>query len=108
MENLEQWKNGERITAERLNRMQELAAKAQDTAQNAQLEEQIKELRLLCDEQGKLWGAAIRSAQGEDLIVPAVRLTFTPITFAPTTFPPITFAPVDAQAEEEAKRESQG
>ncbi len=106
MEDLQVWKNGDRITAERLNRMQELAAKAQDAAQNAQLDKQIQELRLLCDEQGKLWGAAIRSAQGEDFTIPAVRLTFTPITFAPTTFPPITFASVDVKEEEEP--ESQG
>lgn len=87
------WKNGDKITAAKLNRMHELAAKAQESAQAARLKEQIKELRFLCDEQGKLWGAAITPPNGEAFTVPAVKLTFTPITFAPLTFAPITFAP---------------
>ncbi len=100
MEKIQDWKPGELITAERLNRMQELAAQAQETAEATRLQNQIKELRFLCDEQGKLWGAAITPPDGEAFTVPAVKLTFAPITFGPTTFPPITFAPVDAQAEE--------
>lgn len=100
MEKMQEWKTGDLITAERLNRMQELAAQAQETADAAHLKDQIKELRFLCDEQGKLWGVAITPPEGESFTVPAVKLTFTPITFAPLTFAPITFAPVDAQAEE--------
>lgn len=100
MEKIQDWKTGELITAERLNRMQELAAEARDAVQAAHLKNQIKELRFLCDEQGKLWGAAITPPDGETFTVPAVKLTFTPITFAPLTFAPITFAPVDAQTEE--------
>ena len=64
MEKIQDWKPGELITAERLNRMQELAAQAQETAEATRLQNQIKELRFLCDEQGKLWGAAITPPDG--------------------------------------------
>lgn len=73
------WKNGDKITAEKLNRMNEIAAEAHDGAVRAQ----IAELKLLCDEKGKIWGASTRSPEGALVTFPAVKVTMQPITFAP-------------------------
>lgn len=74
------WNHGDIITAEKLNRMQELAAGAHDEAVRAQ----IAELKLLCDKTGKMWGAELCSPDGIKTTVPCVTVTMQPITFTPT------------------------
>lgn len=76
------WKDGDLITEEKLNRMQQIAQEAQETADKALLP-QIRELKLYCDEAGKIWGGAVSSPGGAAITFPAALLTFTPITFAP-------------------------
>lgn len=75
------WKTGDVITAERLNRMQELATNAYDES----LKQQIAELKLLCDESGKIWGAAATDLQGCTVTIPAMTITMQPITFQPVS-----------------------
>ena len=43
----------------------------------------IQELKLYCDEAGKIWGGAVSSPNGAAITFPAALLTFAPITFAP-------------------------
>ena len=61
------WRDGERITAEKLNQMAEMAQEARDGIVKAQ----IKELKLLCDEAGKMWGAELCSPEGIKTTVPS-------------------------------------
>lgn len=82
MEKWEMWQDGDLLTAEKLNRMQEIAQEAQETADKALLP-QIQNLKLYCDEVGKIWGGAVSSPGGATITFPAALLTFTPITFAP-------------------------
>lgn len=74
------WKDGDKITAEKLNRMNEMAENARDEAVKAQ----IKELKLLCDEAGKTWGAELCSPGGIKTTIPCVTVTMAPIDFTPT------------------------
>ena len=73
------WRDGDRITAEKLNQMNEMAQGARDGAVKAQ----IKELKLLCDEAGKMWGAELCSPEGIKTTVPCVTVTMAPIDFTP-------------------------
>ncbi len=73
------WNTGDIITAEKLNRMNELAQGAHDGA----LAAQIAELKLLCDEKNKIWGAAVTSSDGTTVTVPCITVCVLPITFQP-------------------------
>lgn len=75
------WENGHIITAEKLNRMWELAEAAYDESLNRQ----ITEMKLLCDERGKIWGTEMTSAAGGTVTIPTVLLTVQPYTFPPLT-----------------------
>lgn len=74
------WKDGDTITAEKLNRMNGIAEEARDEALSAQ----IAELKLLCDEKGRMWGAALCPAAGAPVTVPCVTVTMAPIDFTTT------------------------
>lgn len=74
------WKDGDKITAEKLNRMNGIAAEAHDEALSAR----ITELKLLCDEKGKIWGAATRSPGGIPVTIQASLVTMAPIDFTLT------------------------
>lgn len=76
----EMWKDKDVITAEKLNQMNEMAKSARDEAVKAQ----IKELKLLCDETGKTWGAELCSPDGIKTTVPCVTVTMAPVDFTPT------------------------
>lgn len=64
---------GDILTAEKLNRIHDEAMKAQ-----------IKELKLLCDEKGKTWGAELCSPDGIKTTIPCVTVSMAPIDFTPT------------------------
>lgn len=75
------WKAGDVITAEKLNRMNEIAQEAHDGA----LAAQIAQLKLLCDEKSRIWGAAVTSPGGATVTVPAITVCVMPITFQPVS-----------------------